>query len=166
MRITLRFRKHRFGFSHYTVTDVTGVNSKVDDDLHICMWDFDNQPLESIIDALLLVQHHYCLPRIFILRTNEKSNYQAFSLTRRPFKAVVVIIIETFLVDWNFWKLGVLRGFFTLRTSPKFNCKPKLVKVLQSKYMDECTLRQLKCWTRYETVDDRGNAQNGREKEN
>jgi len=166
MRITLRFRKHRFGFSHYTVTDVTGVNSRVKDDLHVCMWDFDNKSLIAIIDELRITQRIFRLPRIFILQTSNGPNYQAFCFTLRPWQQVRSIVGQTFFVDDNFFKLGVLRGFFTLRTGPKFGFKPELVHVLMSLVPDECIPKRLNHWVQYETVDDRGDAQNGREKGN
>jgi len=135
----------------HQVTDVVGVNSLVEGDRHICMWDFDDQPLEHVVNALLLVQRRYNLPKIHILQTSKGNKYQAFSFTRRPFRAVATIIVDTFYLDWNFYKLGILRDFFTLRTSPKFGYLPRLIKVLPSQCRDECTIKQLQHWTRYET---------------
>ena len=156
MRITFRIGKRRFTFMTAKVTDVHGVNSHVTRGLHLCMWDFDNKSLIAVIDELRRTQDMYRLPRIFILQTSRGMNYQAFCFTRRPWEQVIAIVGQTFFVDANFFKLGVLRGHFTLRTSPKFGYKPELVHVLASLIPDECTPKQLRHWSRYETVDHRG----------
>jgi len=154
MILRLKLGCWRFTFSFAPVTKVVGVNSLLPDGKHILMWDFDNVDLPTIAMHLRYIQLCYDLPNIYILETKQNSNYIAYCFKAVPWRRAVEIIARTPYVDWNFYKYGIYREYFTLRVSPKCGRKPKLVCVLESPWPEEVSVKELKSWVIYETLPD------------
>ena len=112
----------KFGWRFYTtinlrrVTKVQGVNSRIDEDTHFLMWDFDNLPLEVVIDSLRFVQRVFNLPSISVLRTKE-NGYHAYCFKSCSLLEARGIIGFTPNVDKHYLAAGCGRGYFTLRFS-------------------------------------------------
>jgi len=96
------------------ITEVTGVNSKIDENTHGLMWDFDDVPLHVVIESLEFVQNAFNLPPIIILQTKELG-YHAYCFRASTFIEARGIIAFTPNVDKNFLAIGIGRGYFTLR---------------------------------------------------
>lgn len=142
----------RLTFTCARITKVVGVNSQLDDSRHILMWDFDEVELDRVKDALRRVQTRFFLSDILILRSSEPNNYIAYCFTAKDWRDTVMILAQTELVDWNFFKYGCYRGHFTLRVSPKKVEKPKLVATLEGYDKPNCSVEDLNSWVRYETL--------------
>jgi len=142
----------RVTFSIARVAQVIGVNSKLDDGRHIIMWDFDEVSLGKVEKALRYAQHYYSLSAIHILETKKDTNYIAYCFKAKPFSQVCLIVVDTPLVDWNFFKYGVYRGRFTLRVTAKNGRVPRLVKVLESDNKPDVNVKDLHSWVRYQTL--------------
>lgn len=149
-----RIGRWRITFTFAPVTNVTGVNSNLEDGNHILMWDFDDTTFDDVFKNLLTVQRIYDLPHIYILETLEDKNFMAYCFKRTPWRKVVEITAFTKDVDPNFFKYGVYRDHFTLRVTPKCGRKPKLVWILRSLIPEDCSIPELKSWTIYETLAD------------
>lgn len=152
-------KKWRIGRWRLTITfapmsDVTGVNSNLEDGNHILMWDFDDTTLNDVATSLLKVQSIYELPHIHILETKENKNFIAYCFKRLPWLKVVEILAFTKGMDWNYFKYGVYRGHFTLRVTPKDGREPKLIWMLHSDTPEDCVIADLRRWTKYETLSD------------
>ena len=154
MIIKLRLGHWRFTFSFAPVVDIIGVNSKLPDGRHILMWDFDDIPLQNVIDVLRGTQYEYMLPNIYILNTGAPNHYIAYSFAACSWNTAVEIIATTWGVDKNFFKYGVYRERFTLRVSPKCGRKPILATILRSIIPENCSIAELKSWVKYETLPD------------
>jgi len=151
--VKLGLGRWRFTFSFAPVTKVVGVNSRLPDGQHILMWDFDDVDLKTVRDSLLIVQQQYLLPNIYILQTNDH-NYIAYCFRAYPWRKAVEIIAATPFYDWNHFKYGIYRGYFTLRVTPKCGREPRLVEVLRSPQKEEVDVTQLRSWVEYETLPD------------
>jgi len=149
-----KFLGYRVTFTFAPVVEVQGVNSRIDDDHHILMWDFDNHPIEIVAYALRVVQRHWNLPDIRILRSSKGKHYLAYSLMRTPWPLAMRIIAATDGIDLNFFKFGVYRGHFTLRTSKKKGQQPHFVRLLPGERRETVKIGELKSWTTYETLRD------------
>lgn len=103
----------------------TGIISEVEGGEHILMWDFDDVPFENVWHALTLVKQKYDLSTIYLLRSSEKGDhFHALCFDEVPWPQAVIIVKDTMGVDDAFWKIGVLRGYFTLRITPKRGERP------------------------------------------
>ena len=142
----------RLTFSIARVTKVIGVNSKLGDDTHILMWDFDDVPLEDVRSALRVVQSRYLLSDILILRTNEPDNYVAYCFSSQLWRRAVEIIAATVRVDWQFLRFGIYRGHFTIRVTSKNGRIPYLVEMLEGHTLPDCKPPDLESWVRYQTL--------------
>lgn len=150
-RFTL-FGDLRFTFTMARVTKVVGVNSEVDEDLHIIMWDFDHTELNDVIHELRIVQTRYFLSDIIIVQSSSPDNYIAYCFSTRTFQRVCEIISATQGIDWNFFKYGVYRKRFTLRVSEKNGNQPKFAFRLEGFESPDCTPDDLRSWVKYETL--------------
>lgn len=142
----------RITFSIARVTRMIGVNSRLDDDRHIIMWDFDDMELEVVESALCKVQEKYNLSNIYILETKHLTNYIAYCFTARRFDHVCLVILDTNFIDWNFFKYGVYRGRFTLRVTAKEGRTPRLVKILAGATRPDVDIKDLHSWVHYQTL--------------
>lgn len=100
-------------------------------DMHILLWDFDNDILESVIHELKRLQNKYLLPDIYILESSE-NHYHAYSFTARNLQEIIHILSDTKSIDIDYLRLGMARGYYTLRYSPKMNNRICIIGVLPS----------------------------------
>lgn len=106
------------------------------EDKHALLWDFDTTPIQQTISDLRALQLKYKLPAIYILKTSTKS-YHAYCFTARTFKEVIHILSDTPTIDFNYLRLGIVRGYYTLRITPRKHDKFKLIRVIASAYPEE-----------------------------
>jgi len=149
-----RVGRWRITFTFAPVTNVTGVNSNLEDGNHILMWDFDDTTFDDVFKSLLTTQRVYELPNIYILETLKDKNFMAYCFKRTPLFEAAEIIAFTKGVDWNYFKYGVYRNHFTLRVTPKCGREIKLIWTLKSGVPEDCSIPELKSWTIYETLAD------------
>lgn len=97
---------------------VRGVTSELSDGNHMLLWDFDNTDLSVVCADLKRVQAEYNLPTIHILRTRE-SSYHAYCFARHSWPWTLLILADTPHLDPDYFRIGVWRGYFTLRIAPK-----------------------------------------------
>lgn len=144
----------RFTFSFAPITHIIGVDSTLDGDDHIIMWDFDAAKYYEIRNELLRVQRVYALPNIYISETSKDTGYHAWCFKRTSWRKLVEIMAFTKHVDWNYFKYGVYRLHFTLRVSSKCGRKKKYLTTLKSLVPEDVTVHDLKNWVKYETLAD------------
>ena len=115
-----------------------GICSKVfkEDDKHILLWDFDNVRLSKIIKSLTAKQIQYKLPTIYIITSSPK-RFHAYCFASRTFREVINIISGTPEIDIKYLRLGMVRGYYTLRISSRTNDDFILIKTLSTSVMDE-----------------------------
>lgn len=90
------------------------------EDKHILLWDFDNSKLVNIVKTLKRLQIKYKLPAIFLVKSSPFS-YHAYSFTARPFREVIHILSDTPQVDMTYLRMGMVRGYYTLRITSRKN---------------------------------------------
>lgn len=105
-------------------------------DRHCLLWDFDNANLENIRACLKYMQKEYQLPNIYIAKSSSK-NYHAYSFVSLPFLRTIHILSGTPFIDETYLRLGIVRGYFTLRISPRHNDKLEYIECLTSDYPSE-----------------------------
>lgn len=116
----------KFGYKMHLslekVRIVQGVNSKVDEDTHFLMWDFDNTPLPVIEASLIAIQEEYNLPKITIISTGK--GYHAYCFKACSWLKCRAILAATPFIDTTYVGIGLMRGYFTLRfeNSEEFKC--------------------------------------------
>ena len=119
-----------------------GVASKIfkEEDKHILLWDFDNIKLNielaDIMATLINMQTQYNLPTIYVV-SSSPTNYHAYCFTARSFREVIHIISATPQIDVRYLRLGMIRGYYTLRISPRKNDNFQLIEILESNLPDE-----------------------------
>ena len=150
---TLNIGHHKATFTWAKITTVIGVNSKAGEGQHILMWDFDEIPLEDVKTALRVVQTRYWLSDIRIIRTKEPDNYQAWCFSTFDLQTAAAILASTEHIDWQFFRFGVFRQHWTLRTSPKLGRTPKFCCQLEGYREPDISPVDLKSWVKYETLD-------------
>jgi len=144
----------RLTFSLAKIAKIMGVNSKLNNGRHILMWDFDKLPLESVENSLRKIQKRYLLSDIHILETNrEEENFIAYCFEQTDWPTAVVIVAGTDGIDWQFVRLSIYRGWFTLRVGAKKSGVPHIVKRLEGFCLPDCTPEDLDSWVEYETLD-------------
>ena len=114
-----------------------GVCSKsFNDDNHILLWDFDNTAKSIIIRELKYIMKKYKLPSIYVLQSST-TGYHAYCFASRSFRETIQILADTNCIDFYYFKLGIIRGYYTLRFSKRQGQSPKLVKKILSNIPDE-----------------------------
>lgn len=116
---------------------VRGIHSLQKSGKHILMWDFDNKAEDDVRLALLQVQKHFKLPRIFLLNTGLSGYYHAYCFSLHSWADALHIIASTEGIDQMFFKIGVIRGYFTLRYSPKRGRDFEAAIILPSQYKED-----------------------------
>lgn len=145
---------YRVTFTFAPVIETVGVNSRIDENHHILMWDLDGQSLRAVVLRLKRVQGQFQLPTISILQSSRGPHFIAYCLKRCTWPEAFRIVAATQGIDLNFFKYGVYRGHFTLRVGFKHGVTPTLVARLPSKVPADLDVDELKSWTRYETLKD------------
>lgn len=120
MKIELLNRRIRLDFSISKTVKVTGINSNVDstNEKHILLWDFDETPYYKIVESLKNIQTDCKLPTIHIIQSSP-NRYHAYCFIAVDMPTAMYIISSTPCVDYTFFKLGVMRGYWTLRITDK-----------------------------------------------
>jgi len=119
MDYAIAIRDWRFYISLKRVTKRTGVNSRLDDGNHFLMWDFDATPEGKVIESLAAVQERFQLSNIYLMGTGVTGYYHAYCFTRRSWADTLYILASTERLDEMYFRIGVIRGYFTLRISGK-----------------------------------------------
>lgn len=155
MRFEFRKRigKHRFSLIIGKITDVHGVNSTLEDDNHILMWDFDEAKLNLVKHALTLIKIKHKLPPIHISNSSEGGGYHAYCLARLPWLASLSIVAETPMVDPNYVAMCAYRRHWTLRLSDKGAGVPAFIETLPSGFPEQVKRTELLSWVNYESWD-------------
>ncbi len=108
-RLTIAVRRYR---RH------TGISSALNDGRHFLMWDFDDIDDALVRKALTVIQWSFDLPDIVVMRTSERS-YHAYCFEPYTWARCLAILAATPHLDVNYFKMGVMREYFTLRVSEK-----------------------------------------------
>jgi len=138
----------RLAFQVKRVEVVEGVNSKIDDETHFLMWDFDDIELPLVLIYLFKVQRRFRLPDISILKTKE-NGYHAYCFKACTFEKARGIIAFTPGVDKNFLAIGIGRGYFTLRYSDVKGRKIQHVTKLTSKFESDISYKDVNSFVKY-----------------
>jgi len=149
-RLTLG--NYRLTLTAARIAKQIGVNSKLENGRHVLMWDFDDVPLDKVLQGLRTVQSRYLLSDIHICRTKEPHNYIAYCFSSQEWRTACEIVAQTASVDWQFFRFGVYRGHFTLRVTPKNDRQINLAARLEGYCLPDCRPEDLKSWVRYETL--------------
>lgn len=112
-------------------------------DSHVLLWDFDYSELDDIVKSLMDIQKQYNLPSIYVIQSSPDS-YHAYCFTSRTFREIINILSATKQIDMTYLRLGIVRGYFTLRITPRKN-EPnfKLVKTLESGFINEVSFMDI-----------------------
>ena len=134
----IRINKLQLNFYANILEERTGICSQkyTDSSKHILLWDFDNGTLSKIISELKKLQIKYKLPKIYIIESSVNS-YHAYCFVSRSFRETIHILSDTSIIDMVYLRLGMVRGYYTLRITPRRNDKFRLVKVLKSAHLQE-----------------------------
>lgn len=152
MKIVLRKRIGRLKISLVIgmITDVSGVNSTLEDGNHIIMWDFDTAALDEVRGWLRGIQQVYQLPTIYIAFSSNNHSFHAYCLTRMPWLQTVSIVAATGGIDPGYVAMCAMRGHWTLRLSDKGKGAPRHAYTLPWPVVEQATLTDLKSWVTYE----------------
>lgn len=128
----------KFGIYISRIEKRTGICSRVyeDNNQHILLWDFDNSDLITIKHSLRNSQIAFSLPTIYIIESSPKK-YHAYCFASRSFRETIMILATVPEIDMEYLRLGVARGYFTLRISPRKNEQFKPALTLYSNNQNE-----------------------------
>lgn len=150
----MKIRVFKYNFYAYfrEVEKRQGVCSQKDDktDCHMLLWDFDKTPIGTIIIELRLAQIKYKLPSIYIVQSS-KGSYHAYCFTARTFRETINVLSSTPHIDLMYLRLGIARGYHTLRFSDRNDDKIQLVEILKSSYKDEMRANEITVNTYFTT---------------
>lgn len=142
----------RFTLTMAHISKVTGVNSSLPDGKHIIMWDFDGVAFAPLVMELIAVQGRFSLPKIYVLNSGDATSWIAYCFGGRDWIDALRVVVCTDYVDPNFIRFSAYRRHFTLRVTPKQGREIKLRFIIPSDVKENCTMRELKSWVKYETV--------------
>lgn len=121
MKIRFRIKSFEFFCSVGFQTTQVGVNSKLADGNHFLMWDFDDVGLLDVAKSLNAVSDRFSLPPIDIISTGIPNHFHAYCFKRVPTELATFILASTKYLDHQFYTIGILRGYWTLRIHNKKN---------------------------------------------
>lgn len=132
MKIELLNWRFRIIFDITKLVEVEGVNSVMGDNQHILLWDFDEEKLDIIKLCLEQTQNLFNLSDIYIVESSPE-HYHAYCFRVCDLPQTLFILSSTPHIDMTFFKLGVIRGYWTLRiTTKNKDQKFRLVHILKS----------------------------------
>lgn len=133
LRIDCRISIKRIAVRHGVCSQIFGTDN------HILLWDFDDISLKKVIHSMSTMQTRYKLPDIYILQSSNGS-YHAQCYCSYDFKKIIHILSDTQYIDMDYLQLGIARGYFTLRYTPKSdNVKLKMIHILKSDVISDIT---------------------------
>lgn len=145
------FKGWRFYIALNHSVKVKGVNSKLPDYRHFLMWDFDDKGLDDVRWALQQVQKDYKLSKIYLVNTGLDRHWHAYCFKRHSWGKTLDILASTFYLDQMYFKIGVIRGYFTLRYQSKRDRDFKAAIILPSPYKEDVNPFELNNFCRYWT---------------
>lgn len=148
-----KFRSWRVTFAVVKVEETVGLNSNLPDGNHILMWDFDLITETQMIEELRKLQQVHHLPDIYVFLSSEAGHYHALCLERSTWKDAIAYVNEPEGVDRQWFKGGVVRGYFTLRIGLKHSVEPRAQYKLDGSVAESVSMSELVNYDRYETVD-------------
>jgi len=151
MKLRVDFKGYRFYIALTHSGQVRGVNSKLADERHFLMWDFDDIGEDDVKEALLWVQRKYHLSRVYLLNTGLDNFWHAYCFTSVSWGDCLKILAETPHLDKVYFKIGCIRGYFTLRYTPKKAREFKPAIILPSKYAEDVDPYELNSFVTYWT---------------
>jgi len=152
MHLRFNLGKLHFYFSVSIQDTVEGINSQIEGtDNHILLWDFDGRTLTQVISALRKVQKQYSLPQIYVISTGINDFYHAYCFKEVSWSKAVKILVDTEGIDLVFFKIGLIRGYWTLRISDKKGRKFELAYILESPFKENRELANKLTSTFYRT---------------
>lgn len=141
----IRIKNFQFRFYFSRLEKRVGACSQMygNPKLHALLWDFDRYTYNQIKKSLVKIQEKYKLPNIMIVQSSKKGSYHAYSFTARPFREIIHILSDTPEIDLTYLRLGMVRGYYTLRITPRKNDSISVVGILKSIYPDEMSFNGL-----------------------
>lgn len=119
MNIEIRLFRRKVQFVWRRLQKVRGICSDLKYGYHFLLWDFDMLPLDEVEESLRFIQGRFKLPTIHIIQTAAEGGYHAYCFKRVTWPQCLYILSMTEGLDSGYFKIGVLRGYFTLRITPK-----------------------------------------------
>ena len=151
MNFRLDFKGWRFYIALTHSIQVKGVNSKLPSGRHFLMWDFDDKEEADVIAALKEVQRRFELPRVFLLNTGLKGYYHAYCFKATEWADTLRILASTDGLDKVFFKIGVIREYFTLRYTPKTGRDFEKAKILGGHSKEDVNPYEVASFVKYWT---------------
>lgn len=151
MNLRVDWRGYRFYIALTHSKQVQGVNSRLPNGKHFLMWDFDNVHLEDVMATLTEVQKKFELPTIYILNTGLEFYWHAYCFKAMDWGQALFILASTKYLDPAFFKIGCIRGYFTLRFSPKKNRHFSPATILPSHFQEDVDPYKLDNFVQYWT---------------
>ncbi|MBA7593008.1 hypothetical protein ES708_35217 [subsurface metagenome] len=151
MNLRLDFKGYRFYIALTHSGQVKGVNSKLPSGNHFLMWDFDDKEGKDVREALLSIQKRFKLPRIYLLNTGLDGFYHAYCFKAHSWPDTLKIVASTECLDQVFFKIGAIRGYFTLRYTPKGKRAFQPAVILPSRYKEDVNPYGLTSFVKYWT---------------
>ncbi|MBA7570807.1 hypothetical protein ES708_12560 [subsurface metagenome] len=151
MKLRVDFKGYRFYIAITHSGQVKGVNSKLPDGRHFLMWDFDDKGEDDVKNALRDVQRRFRLARIHLLNTGLEGYYHAYCFHAHSWPDTLQILASTDGIDRVFFKIGVIREYFTLRFTPKKRRDFRPAVILPSKYLEDVNPYELSSFVTYWT---------------
>ena len=122
----------------------TGICSQRADntDSHMLLCDFDNAEINNLIYSLDSIQKKFDLPTIYIVKSSP-TNYHAYCFCLRTFREIILILSSLPEIDESYLRLGVVRGYYTLRISDRKGEMFKAERTLISNFPDEMAFDEM-----------------------
>jgi hypothetical protein len=112
---------HRLFIMLSEIQNLEGIGSLLPNGKHLVFFDLENCTLQQVIGVLMKMQISYNLSDIFIVSDKERS-FRAWCYSQVDFDVYLEILGKVKrhgILDWNFYKWTVDRGYATLRTDNK-----------------------------------------------
>lgn len=151
MILQWRHGNRRFTLACVKFETTEGLNSNLLDGNHCLMWDFDDKLYKWVHAALLWTQNIYQLPQIYIFQSSTINHYSALCLAKTMWKLAIETVVSTSHIDEQWFRGGIIRGYFTIRVGAKHGLIPKPIALLESDVPESVSIEELVNWDRYET---------------
>lgn len=96
-----------------------GVCSGLPDGRHFLMWDFDDKEVADVIETMGKVQLQFRLPQVYIINTGKPAHFHCYAFKAYTWAETLYILASSDGIDETYFKIGAIRGFFTLRYTEK-----------------------------------------------